>query len=346
MIAARQETAQPFPVLPALPPAISPLDIGTSAYLLKNSRLGFFAQVPIWEPGFLYGNFNKALGISAEVRQTRVRPLCTGKLRDNETGLDFFEARYMSGAQGRFTSPDPVTNTALHLVNPQRWNMYAYVVGNPLAFTDPDGHDAAAVNFSTLAGGAGHLAVLSVHHDGSATYADYGPKGGGKPVWEGNYDVRTLTTKVDFTSKGVPTEASAQALIKEMANLEKVSPDTVSLTYYKTSAAETASLDAYLTSYARFSQGWGSWCSLYVVGANDCVAFANNALGKAGIGRGSEMLDVPNWEYIWYLKNVANATSYSGKKKEKVTSTIHYDMNPSGAKHCSAGALNGSGEGC
>jgi RHS repeat-associated protein len=30
----------------------------------------------------------------------------TGKERDAETGLDFFGARYFSGAEGRFTSPD------------------------------------------------------------------------------------------------------------------------------------------------------------------------------------------------------------------------------------------------
>jgi len=30
----------------------------------------------------------------------------TGKERDAETGLDYFEARYFSGAQGRWTSPD------------------------------------------------------------------------------------------------------------------------------------------------------------------------------------------------------------------------------------------------
>ena len=30
----------------------------------------------------------------------------TGKERDSETGLDYFGARYYSGAQGRFTSPD------------------------------------------------------------------------------------------------------------------------------------------------------------------------------------------------------------------------------------------------
>jgi hypothetical protein len=35
------------------------------------------------------------------------RQVFTGKERDAETGLDFFGARYYSGAQGRFTSPDP-----------------------------------------------------------------------------------------------------------------------------------------------------------------------------------------------------------------------------------------------
>ena len=30
----------------------------------------------------------------------------TSKERDAESGLDFFEARYYSSAQGRFTSPD------------------------------------------------------------------------------------------------------------------------------------------------------------------------------------------------------------------------------------------------
>jgi RHS repeat-associated protein len=31
----------------------------------------------------------------------------TAKERDPESGLDYFGARYFSGAQGRFTSPDP-----------------------------------------------------------------------------------------------------------------------------------------------------------------------------------------------------------------------------------------------
>jgi RHS repeat-associated protein len=60
----------------------------------------------------------------------------TGKERDAETGLDFFEARYFSSAQGRFTSPDPLGGS---LIDPQTLNRYAYVRNNPLALTDPTG---------------------------------------------------------------------------------------------------------------------------------------------------------------------------------------------------------------
>jgi RHS repeat-associated protein len=40
-------------------------------------------------------------------RTDNVRRLFTGQERDEETGLDFFQARYFSSLQGRFTSPDP-----------------------------------------------------------------------------------------------------------------------------------------------------------------------------------------------------------------------------------------------
>jgi RHS repeat-associated protein len=43
-----------------------------------------------------------------------------------ETGLDYFEARYMSSPQGRFTSPDPVFASAARVMDPQQWNMFAY----------------------------------------------------------------------------------------------------------------------------------------------------------------------------------------------------------------------------
>ncbi len=81
----------------------------------------------------------------------------TSKERDAETGLDFFLARYYSGAQGRFTSPDaPLADQDPR--DPQSWNLYGYVRNNPLRFTDP----------------TGTTCVHSTGSDGSVTTTDDG----------------------------------------------------------------------------------------------------------------------------------------------------------------------------
>jgi RHS repeat-associated protein len=97
----------------------------------------------------------------------------TGKERDVNTGLDYFGARYMSSAQGRFTSPDefpggivdPFTGQQVQQPKPlpyadtrypQSLNKYAYVVNNPLRWTDPDGHCAEVLSCTVeFAGGGG-----------------------------------------------------------------------------------------------------------------------------------------------------------------------------------------------
>jgi RHS repeat-associated protein len=72
------------------------------------------------------------------------RSISTGKERDSESGNDYFDARYYSSTMGRFMSPDwsakedPVPYAKLD--NPQTLNLYAYVLNNPLARADADGH--------------------------------------------------------------------------------------------------------------------------------------------------------------------------------------------------------------
>lgn len=60
----------------------------------------------------------------------------TGKERDAESGLDYFGARNDASSVGRFMTPDPLHIMKQKLIDPQQWNMYAYVRNNPLRFVD------------------------------------------------------------------------------------------------------------------------------------------------------------------------------------------------------------------
>ncbi len=64
----------------------------------------------------------------------------TGQVRDNETGEDYFNARYLYSQQLRFMSVDP-GNAGADVTNPQSWNGYGYVLGNPLVLVDPSGRN-------------------------------------------------------------------------------------------------------------------------------------------------------------------------------------------------------------
>ena len=67
-----------------------------------------------------------------------VRNEFTGYQKDEETDLDFAQARYFDSVFGRFSSPDPLMASA-SATNPQSLNRYIYVGNNPLNITDPTG---------------------------------------------------------------------------------------------------------------------------------------------------------------------------------------------------------------
>ncbi len=102
---------------------------GSGGVLRRSDYLPYGEEVP----SGLGGRTLTGYGADGGVRQS-----FTGQMRDGETGLDFFGARFYSGALGRFTSADEVFADQ-DPSDPMSWNLLAYVRNNPLRYTDPDG---------------------------------------------------------------------------------------------------------------------------------------------------------------------------------------------------------------
>ncbi|MGH9393802.1 MAG: RHS repeat-associated core domain-containing protein, partial [Terriglobales bacterium] len=65
-----------------------------------------------------------------------IAPAFTGQKQDSVPGQYDFLMREYSPIQGRWWTPDPAGLAAVDPNNPQTWNRYAYVGGNPLGFVD------------------------------------------------------------------------------------------------------------------------------------------------------------------------------------------------------------------
>ncbi|MFN7173083.1 MAG: RHS repeat-associated core domain-containing protein [Fimbriimonadaceae bacterium] len=60
--------------------------------------------------------------------------------RDAVAGLDYADQRYYGSTWGRFLTPDPYQASG-GAAEPQTWNRYIYVVGDPVNLYDPTGLD-------------------------------------------------------------------------------------------------------------------------------------------------------------------------------------------------------------
>ncbi len=94
--------------------------------------------------------------------------LYTGQERDADTGLDNFHFRSYASTMGRFLSPDNIPGTPL---NPQSFNLYAYVHGNPVNYNDPTGHWMAGYGSFTMGIGL-YGTVSKEYEDGSGGSED------------------------------------------------------------------------------------------------------------------------------------------------------------------------------
>ncbi len=100
-----------------------------------------------------------------QVRTVEEHYAFTGKERDRESRLHYFEARYLKSALSRFAiadpkyaSPDALASSeqASFLAHPQELNLYAYALNNPVRYDDPTGLDAKdKVSWGVDAAGAG-----------------------------------------------------------------------------------------------------------------------------------------------------------------------------------------------
>jgi RHS repeat-associated protein len=103
----------------------------TSLVTCGNSACGTVGSVVARQWYYPYGAVRGSVGTLPTKRTY------TGQLTD-ETGLYFYNARYYSPLIGRFVSAD--TDVPASQGGPQALNRYAFVLNNPLKYTDPSGH--------------------------------------------------------------------------------------------------------------------------------------------------------------------------------------------------------------
>ena len=151
----------------------------------------------------------------------------TGKEHDQESGNDYFEARYYSDVMGRFMSPDWSAKVApvpyAKLDNPQSLNLYVYVSNNPLIHIDADGH---IIDDSKLKDNKEYQAWKSNYLAQPGAHAQWDALNGNKDLtvtmnWSesGNSGVDTKTLAWD--SKGNLTHADVMFSSKSVGVQDK-----------------------------------------------------------------------------------------------------------------------------
>jgi len=204
---------------------------GASSVVARRDYLPFGEQI-------VPASGDPRLNVTGYTQSEGVTLQFTGMERDGasgESGLDYFGARYFSGAQGRFTSPDdPLIDQ--DPADPQSWNLYSYVRNNPLGNTDPTGQDcvttsnqtSTSVSAAVAAGGTeggctesggawvpGTVNINSLTYNGSSIGYSYTPydtnsltSGGTIPLGTGPVDALSPSGQEFYNQMSARTESS------------------------------------------------------------------------------------------------------------------------------------------
>ncbi len=247
----------------------------------------------------------------------------TGKERDSETGLDYFGARYLSSAQGRFTSPDPVQIKVNRLLNPQRLNLFSYAVNNPLLNVDPDGRDAIAVVFPDYKiqtpvgriGGLGHAGVVTIDSGGHTKYFEYGRY---DDAGKGLVRERAVPSVV-MGPDGKPTAASLNGLMKSISH-QAGHDGKIEGAYFKADDKHTAQMNQYAE--GREAQNNNPKRESYDLQDNSCGTFMDKTIEAGGIKLPSDLSARPNGQ-VDPLQNAAgNNVEYDPAKNQTTVTPI------------------------
>ncbi|HEU0123192.1 MAG TPA: RHS repeat-associated core domain-containing protein [Bryobacteraceae bacterium] len=213
--------------------------------------------------------------MDASVRRTCVRSRSTGKERDAETGLDYFGARYFSGAQGRWTSPDQINITSEGLASPSSTlNKYVYGGNNPLKFIDPDGKDITV--FYEQGVPTGHIMMSAFNQQsGDFAFMSVGPQTHLDP----NIPLHPFDGVPGTPAFSLPT------------SVDDLKSHFASITIQTTPEVAQQAIDA-----IRNGAGAGNWALL----GNNCTSACAKVLKEIGVlGRNSYLTPFPRPNTLW-----------------------------------------------
>ena len=110
----------------------------TTRYFTHTDHLGSVTAVTDSDGTLVWDNEYLPFGDEARTTDSRFA-MFTGKQKDPDTGLYYYNARWYDTSLGRFVSQDPIRSGV---------NWYAYCENNPLKFVDPTGLESADAAYS------------------------------------------------------------------------------------------------------------------------------------------------------------------------------------------------------
>jgi RHS repeat-associated protein len=86
---------------------------------------------------------------------------------------DYMHARFYDPGLGRFISVDPVLEIEKTIPQPQKWNRYAYVLNNPMKYTDPNGREENLVGGGTMVNSSSQTVYIAFDGQMGTRSTDY-----------------------------------------------------------------------------------------------------------------------------------------------------------------------------